>query len=85
MEKLVRLRTEWRDALLARTPVGSPVHKLIKSGIELKGFSINMPREIAMFCDEDGMGAILESAKEHCPQAVLDIQKEIKRLQTVKA
>jgi hypothetical protein len=79
MEKLIRMRTEWRDALLAGTPVGSAVHKLVKSGIELKGF-INMPKEVAMFCDDDGMGAILDSAKEHCPQAVAELQREIQRL-----
>jgi hypothetical protein len=80
MEKLIQMRTEWRDALLAGTPVGSTVHKLVKSGIELKGF-MNMPKQIAMFCDEEGMGAILDSAKEHCPQAVAEIQKEIRRSQ----
>ena len=79
MEKLIRMRTEWRDALLASTPVGSAVHKLVKSGIEIKGF-INMPKEVAMFCDDDGMGAILDSAREHCPQAVAELQREIQRL-----
>ncbi len=79
MEKLIRMRTEWRDALLAGTPIGSPVHRLVKSGIEIKGF-LNMPREVAMFCDEDGMSAILDSAREHCPQALAELQTEIQRL-----
>jgi hypothetical protein len=83
MEKLIRMRTEWRDALLASTPVGSTVHKLVKSGIELTGF-LNMPKEVAMFCDDDGMGAILDSAREHCPQAVSEIQREIQRSRTAK-
>jgi hypothetical protein len=80
MERLIRMRIEWRDALLAGTPANSTVHKLVKSGIELKGF-INGPKQVAMFCDDDGMGAILDSAKQHCPQAVAEIQKEIQRLQ----
>jgi hypothetical protein len=83
MEKLIRMRTEWRDALLAGTPVGSTVHNLVKSGIELTGF-LNMPKEVAMFCDDDGMGAILDSAMEHCPQAVSELQREIQRSRAAK-
>ena len=81
MERLIQIRLEYRDALLAATPVESPVHKLVKSGIEIKGF-INGPKQVAMFCDDDGMGAILDSAKKHCPQAVAEIQREIQRLRT---
>ncbi len=80
MNNLIRMKTEWRDALLARTPAESPVHKLVKSGIELKGF-INMPKQVAMFCDEAGMAAIMSSLEQHCPQAVSEIQSEIRRLQ----
>ena len=80
MSNLLRMKTEWRDALLAGTPVESVVHKLVKSGIELKGF-INMPKQVAMFCDEAGMAAILSSLQQHCPQAVSEIESEIRRLQ----
>jgi hypothetical protein len=83
MEKLIRLRSEWRDKLLARTRVDSPVHKLVKSGIELKGL-LNMPKEVAMFCDEAGMRAILQSARRHCPQAVTEIEREIRRSQAIR-
>ena len=79
MEKLIRMRSEWRDALLASAPVGSTVHKLVKSGIKIKGFINNMREEVAVFCDEEGMDAILDSAKEHCPQAVAEIQSELQR------
>jgi hypothetical protein len=78
MEKLIRLRSEWRDKLLARTREESPVHKLVKSGIELKGL-LNMPKQVAMFCDEAGVKAILQSARKYCPQAVREIEQEIQR------
>lgn len=80
MQNLIKMKTEWRDALLARTPAESAVHKLVQSGVELKGF-INSPKQIAMFCDEAGMAAILTSLKQHCPQAVAEIESEIRRLQ----
>jgi hypothetical protein len=79
MNNLIRMKTEWRDALLAHAPAGSTVHKLAQSGVELKGF-INMPRQVAMFCDEAGMAAILSSLRQHCPQAVSEIESEIRRL-----
>jgi hypothetical protein len=50
----------------------------VKSGIELKGL-LNMPKQVAMFCDEAGMEAILQSARKYCPQAVNEIEQEIKR------
>jgi hypothetical protein len=80
MHNLIKMKTEWRDALLARTPAESMAHKLAKSGIELKGF-INMPKQVAMFCDEAGMAAIVSSLQQHCPQAVSEIESEIRRLQ----
>jgi heterodisulfide reductase subunit A-like polyferredoxin len=84
MEKLMRLRTEWRDALLAHTPEDSVLYKLMKSGIEITG-CINMPKEIAMFCDEAGMRAILKAATQHCPQAVREIETEIHRSRNSKS
>ena len=79
MHNLIRMKTEWRDALLARTPAESTAHQVAKSGIELKGF-INMPKQVAMFCDEAGMAAIMSSLQQHCPQAVSEIESEIRRL-----
>jgi hypothetical protein len=40
-----------------------------------------MPKQVAMFCDEAGMAAILSSLQQHCPQAVSEIESEIRRLQ----
>jgi len=83
MEKLMRLRTEWRDALLAHTPEDSTLYKLMKSRIEITG-CFNMPKEVAMFCDEAGIGAILKAATEHCPQAIIELETEIRRFRNSK-
>ncbi len=79
----MRLRTEWRDALLAHTPEDSTLYHLLKYGTDITGCS-NMPNEVAMFCDEAGIGAILKAATEHCPQAIIELETEIRRFRNSK-
>ena len=55
----------------------------MKSGIEIIG-CFNMPKEVAMFCDEAGIGPILKAATEHCPQAIIELETEIRRFRNSK-
>jgi hypothetical protein len=55
----------------------------MKSGIEITG-CFNMSKEVAMFCDEAGIGAILKAATEHCPQAVMELETGIRRFRNSK-
>jgi hypothetical protein len=59
------------------------LYKLMKSGIEITG-CFNMSKEVAMFCDEAGIGAILKAATEHCPQAVMELETGIRRFRNSK-
>ncbi len=76
MEILVKVSLKDYECLVSQ--LGSPAHKAIAmaaptggsiGGVEFEGYTIP--------CDEEQARILLETARQHCPHAVFEIQKAI--------
>ena len=77
MKPLIELSTEQYEALLKRATEDSPLYSRLKNAVKTKAGTI------AVLCDVDEAEMLLQVAKHFCPDAVPEIEKEIKLVQRV--
>jgi hypothetical protein len=77
MKPLIELSTEQYAALLKRASEASPLYFWLKNAVKPQ------PNTIAVLCDPDEAEMLLQVAKHFCPDAVPEIEKEIRLVQRV--
>ena len=77
MKPLIELSTEQYEALLKRASEASPLYFRLKNAVKPQ------PNTIAVLCDLDEAEMLLQVAKHFCPDAVPEVEKEIRLVQRV--
>jgi hypothetical protein len=77
MKPLIELSIEHYEALLKHANQKSPLYFRLKNAVKPQ------PDTIAVLCDLDEAEMLLQVAKHFCPDAVPEIEKEIRLVQRV--
>ena len=78
METQIHLSLRSYDCLLKYAPEESPAGRALQMASEIQIYSATSPPPgIGIPCDLTTAHAILDLAKKHCPEAILDIARGI--------
>jgi hypothetical protein len=72
MKPLIELSIEQYESLLKRASQESPLYFRLKNAVKPQ------PNTVAVLCDLDEAEMLLQVAKHFCPDAVPEIEKEIR-------
>ena len=77
MKPLIELSIEQYEALLKRASQESPLYFRLKNAVKPQ------PNTVAVLCNLDEAEMLLQVAKHFCPDAIPEIEKEIRLVQGV--
>jgi hypothetical protein len=77
MKPLIELSIEQYEALLKRASQESPLYFRLKNAVKPQ------PNTVAVLCNLDEAEMLLQVAKHFCPDAIPEIEKEIRLVQRV--
>jgi hypothetical protein len=72
MKPNIHLKPAWYDCLRRYVPEDSHAATALKNAVKLDGSLL--PTEFLFQCDENDAQILLETARQHCPDAVWEIQ-----------
>ncbi len=82
MKNKIYLSPEHHACLIDHAP--PKVRAILETAPRIDGI-INMPTEYALECNEDLTRLLLEAARQHCPEAVPGIKRDIRQSQPGRA
>jgi hypothetical protein len=77
----IRLKPEWRLKLMGYVQIDSEIWNALRHASPIDTFLIFAGRHYEVICGEAGARVLLHVAKKHCPEAMLEIELAIQRLQ----
>ena len=75
----IRLKPEWRLKLMGFVSIDSKVWNALRDARPVESFLSFAGRHYEVICDETGAWVLLCVAKEHCSEAVQEIELAIQR------
>jgi hypothetical protein len=74
VEVKIQLSPEYHEVLLHHAPEGSIAHRVLSRATEVRAYRDRSLSKYEVDCDEAAAKSLLRVAREHCPEAAVQIE-----------